>query len=54
MRRLSDEIGDRLTETEKSDSRRKEETTADGIKEARVFNHELREILYQFKIKNNE
>ena len=55
MRSLSDEIGARLAEAEKSDSQRKEETgTADCIKEARVFNHKLREILYQFKIKNNE
>lgn len=53
MRGLTDKIGDRLAEADRSDDQTKECTgTAAGIKEARALNQRLREILYQFKIKN--
>ncbi len=55
MRRLNDKIGACLAEARQSDDQMKERTgTADGIKEARAFNQKLREILSQFKIKNDE
>jgi methyl-accepting chemotaxis protein len=55
MKRLNNKIGDCLAEARQSDDQIKELTeTADGIKEARALNQKLREILSQFKIKNDE
>ena len=53
MRGLTDEIDDRLAEAGRSGDQTKESKgTEAGIKETRVLNQRLREILYQFKIKN--
>ena len=55
MRHLSDEIGARLAEADRSDVPGTSHAHADTpIKEADALNQRLREILYRFKITNNE
>lgn len=55
MRHLSDEIGARLAEADRSDVPGTARAhTGTPIKEADALNQRLREILYRFKITNNE
>lgn len=55
MRRLTDEIRDRLAESGRADDSAKESSEVGaGLKEVDALNQRLREILYRFKIKNNE
>lgn len=55
MRRLTDKIRDRLAESGRADDSAKESSEVGaGLKEVDALNQRLREILYRFKIKNNE
>ena len=50
MRRLSDEIGDRLSQA----GSEKQDNVEATVKEAGTLNRRLREILYRFKLDNDE